>query len=275
MKEKLHTQCPTCQTTFAVTSSQLEAHDGLVRCGRCSAVFHADQHLRDPSVKTKQKRKTEPVRPAPVSGEPRPKKASKEKKRADDSQIRDADSAQDSALQPGEFVSAALAEVLVGKRRVRTRTVFWALGSLLFVTALLGQTTFFYATELSRYPQLNPWVRSACEWLKCEIRPRQNVDLIEILHTSVRPHPNHMNALRIQASLVNRASFTQPYPLMEVTLTNSNGAAIARRTFLPREYLKTPPKSAGMVPHVVVEGLLDISNPASSTGGYEIRLLPG
>ncbi len=39
------TKCPDCSTRFKVTDAQLEAHDGLVRCGRCRLVFNAREHL--------------------------------------------------------------------------------------------------------------------------------------------------------------------------------------------------------------------------------------
>ncbi len=41
------TQCLQCGTRFKVTAEQLEAHDGLVRCGRCHEVFNASEHLHD------------------------------------------------------------------------------------------------------------------------------------------------------------------------------------------------------------------------------------
>src|SRR5487761_2472709 len=41
------TQCPQCGTRFKVTGAQLDAHDGLVRCGRCHEVFDAGKHLHD------------------------------------------------------------------------------------------------------------------------------------------------------------------------------------------------------------------------------------
>ncbi len=41
------TQCPECRTRFKVTDAQLDAHDGLVRCGHCHDVFNAREHLHD------------------------------------------------------------------------------------------------------------------------------------------------------------------------------------------------------------------------------------
>src|SRR5512145_1036004 len=41
------TQCPECRTRFKVTDAQLDAHNGLVRCGHCHDVFNAREHLHD------------------------------------------------------------------------------------------------------------------------------------------------------------------------------------------------------------------------------------
>jgi len=83
------------------------------------------------------------------------------------------------------------------------------------------------------------------------------------------------NVLRIRVVMVNRASFPQPYPLMEVSLTDSNGLLLARRQFTPRQYLaESHPKDVNMASDVVVNALLDVTNPDGRASGYEIRLLP-
>lgn len=42
---RLITRCPQCETTFRVIPDQLNLAQGWVRCGRCTRVFEADQHL--------------------------------------------------------------------------------------------------------------------------------------------------------------------------------------------------------------------------------------
>src|SRR5947207_2252230 len=44
----MYTRCPECQTAFRITIAQLKARDGLVRCGRCDAMFRADLRLFAP-----------------------------------------------------------------------------------------------------------------------------------------------------------------------------------------------------------------------------------
>lgn len=274
MNDKLYTQCPSCETTFALTPAQLEAREGLVRCGFCSAVFRADQYLRPPPGSREGRARNGDLATAP--GPHRREPEQNQGRETAPESIADISLERDSTPQPDEFVTTALAKALTGGRSRRRRTMLWFLGVVLLLALLGGQVVFFYATELSRFQQFRPWVIWACERLGCEIRPRQNVGLIDILGTNVARHPTQARALRIRTSLVNRADFTQPYPRMEVTLTNQTGAVVGRRTYSAREYLKTPGAVArGMAPHVVLEGLLDIKNPDPRPGGYEIRLLPG
>jgi hypothetical protein len=173
-----------------------------------------------------------------------------------------------------EFVSADVAQLLSGKRRWRVAPpLVWLMGAVVLFVVLLGQIVYFYPTELARYPQLVPLVTRVCASLGCEVQAKQDVGLIEILRTTVGPHPKQEQALRVRAALVNRADFPQPFPLMEITLTNNTGEVIARRTFSPTEYLRSADVGDNMTPNVVVDSLLDISNPDPNPGGYEIRLL--
>ncbi|HNI74647.1 MAG TPA: zinc-ribbon domain-containing protein, partial [Accumulibacter sp.] len=43
----MRTACPACQTVFHVTSAQLRARSGRVRCGHCAAAFNALEQLVD------------------------------------------------------------------------------------------------------------------------------------------------------------------------------------------------------------------------------------
>ncbi|MFQ5934885.1 MAG: zinc-ribbon and DUF3426 domain-containing protein [Acidiferrobacterales bacterium] len=276
MSQALHTRCPACQTTFAVKRAQLRARDGLVRCGRCSAVFRADQHIlgeegTGAKRATKPKPRVKPPHQRRVAQQPRApeKKAPAQRKpRPDGHKRKDG-----GPVKAEEFLTPTLAKLFIGSQQSWVGVTFWAFGALALSAALAGQIVYFFASELARQPQLRPWVSAACNQLGCEIRPQRNVELIELVHTSIVPHPKRLNALRVRTSMVNRASFKQPFPLMEVTLTSRNGKVIARRTFMAHEYVGRPHRVGGMIPHVVVDGVLDISKPNPQPGGYEVRLV--
>ena len=274
MKDTLHTLCPACGTIFALTSAQLKARNGLVRCGRCAEVFRGDRHLVDasPSDKKARNRDTDTTKQTPKTEQ---EKRALKQKEGPTKQVKSAERGDDdpaSSLEE-EFVSTDVAQLLSGKRRWRVAPLVWLIGAVVLSVVLIGQIVYFYPTELARYPQLVPLVTRVCASLSCDVQAKQDVALIELLRTTVAPHPKRQQALRVRVALVNRADFPQPFPLMEITLTNSVGAIVARRTFSPTEYLKSADVGNNMTPNVVVDSLLDVSNPDPNPGGYEIRLL--
>jgi predicted Zn finger-like uncharacterized protein len=278
MSKTLLTRCPACDTTFSVTNAHMAARSGLVRCGRCATVFQAKHQLVEPAAANnkRQSKTTARAKATRVSNRKRsgnePGRVSKKQTTQPAPALTVEEDIADT-MSAEEFVTPALARIFLGNQQPRTRLVLWGLAALLLLVTLLAQSLYFYASELARQPQLGPWVAAACQHLGCVVRPRQDVTLIELLRTHVGPHPQRSDALRIRTSMVNRAGFAQPYPLMELTLTTSNGEIAARRTFLPQQYLGRAALSERMAPYVVVDGVLDITRPNTKSAGFEIRLV--
>jgi predicted Zn finger-like uncharacterized protein len=254
----MYTRCPWCQTIFNLTPAQLAVCQGRVRCGHCSKLFQADQHLIKPLPRT-------PAKPAdekrPAAEQPSRTAAPSAKPRA-------------RLPEPIPLISELSYHETQPLRA--TRTGFWIAGSVAWILVLSGQLLFFYPSDIA--PPEAPWrpaVTRLCETLGCSLAARQNMNLIELVETQVAPHPQYDKALRIRATLVNRATAVQPYPLVEVSLTNINGLTIARRGFTPAEYLQNPALARdGMPSHVAVAAQLDITHPDRRALGYEIQLLP-
>lgn len=259
----MFTRCPRCRTTFAVSDEQLQARGGVVRCGECHNVFRADRYLMD----------SLPRSGKPVSAGPGVATGASVKgtNAASPQREKRAESVREKLKHP----LPTLDELLWGKKRSRIRPVFWALGNILVLVILGAQIIYFYSTELAAVPELRPYIRMACTRMGCTIQPQVDAGLIELTQTRISPHPKYVGVLRLRASLINRASFSQPYPLMEVTLSNRRGALVGRRTFRPEEYLaKKIDKDEFMVPNVIIRAEIEFTNPARQPEGFEIRLLP-
>ena len=247
----MYTRCPECRTTFAVTNDQLDARGGIVRCGRCHHVFRADQQLMESIPRTQPVENKRQAQLAPVA----------------DTELTEKKTGASRPLP-------TLEELLWGKKRSRVKPVIWSLGSLLGLMALSVQITYFYSTELGRDPDLRPHVLRVCKYLGCSIKPQIDAGLIELTKTRVSPHPRYANVLRLRATLINRASFSQAYPLMEVSLSNRDGKLVGRRTYRPEEYLgKKKNLPQNMIPNVIVHAKLEITSPNRRADGFEIRLI--
>lgn len=253
----MYTRCPECQTAFKITVVQLKARDGLVRCGRCDSVFRADLRLfAAPAPGASEVESETQISFFPIGSD-------------EDSEFIDIGESNETEIPVVSDLS------LFYTPRRGLPTIVWVLTALPLVAALLGQFAYFYRNELAQLPQLRPALGEFCRWVECELPPLTANLVPELLKTKISPHPRYANVLRIRASLVNRTETVQTPPLMEVSLTDSAGHLLARRTFTPREYLGSrAAASAPLSPNVVANALLDVTNPEGKATGFEIRLIP-
>jgi predicted Zn finger-like uncharacterized protein len=287
MKDTLYTRCPQCRTVFRITAAQLEARGGRVRCGQCRAVFQAKDELFEtlppqtaaetasaaletpvPAAKTKK-------HAAAREGTKRPRGGATAAYTA---------TAATAGPVPGEQAEEVGIPTItdrrewpLGTRRRETRltSALWLAGSLLLALLLVTQAGYFYREELARYPTLRPALERFCRALDCRIELPRAPELIELLPaTRVEPHPRFENMLRIEVAMVNRAPFAQPYPWLELSLTDRAGNLIARRRFSPAEYLGREPEPDELLPADVVKRFtFDVTDPDGKSAGYEIRLV--
>lgn len=251
----MYTQCPQCHAIFHLTPAQIAARGGLVRCGQCAAVFRADQYMFDTLPEMLAPETSEDEAAAPASLKPARTPQQDDFRPSEDSQI------------------PTMNDVLLARPR-RPRRGLWMLASLVLLALLIGQLGFFYQNELAREPRLRPWIERACVYLDCVLPPLQDVGKIELAQATVMPHPDYAQALFLDATLINRAEFAQPYPLLEVTLTDSDGQPVARRTFRPQQYLPPGRPLMDMPSNVAVPVGLEFTQPDPRAVGYEVQLLP-
>ncbi len=253
----MYTRCPHCQTVFHVSPAQLEARGGMVRCGICANAFRADQNLFE-TLPSDSDTTTDITTTARVT-------TTEEITRTEPMESPPAAAATDDLPLMNEFP-------LTHKRR-RVPTALWYAGGVLLFALLAAQAAYFFAPQLARDARLRPWLALYCEKLGCDIKPPRGALPIDLAQTAVAPHPRYENALRLSAVLVNRAETMQPYPLMEVALTDSEGKLLARRQFTPAQYLEAPVAGRGLVPNVAVRAQIDVTNVDGRAVGYEIRLV--
>ncbi|HKQ29926.1 MAG TPA: DUF3426 domain-containing protein [Burkholderiales bacterium] len=290
----MYTQCPKCETVFHITLEQLKGHDGVVRCGRCDHVFSADQQLfsdipsnatEKPAVDKKPRDenpvKAKPIKPKPPG--PRTQKAKNPEPPAEEVEAAPAPwsppvepkAPRERARHTSKDAIDAL-ETPAHPLPSRRFSALWSVGIVLLAAMLVAQSAYFYRDQLAAYPELRPTLDEICAQLGCQVQPPYDAGRIELVQpTAIAPHPRIANALRLRATLVNRADKVQAHPYMQVTLTDNAGRILARRVFSPHQYLEqraTP--GTGMPPHLAVSALIDITNPDGKAVGYQIDFLP-
>lgn len=220
------TQCPECGTRFKVTKAQLDAHDGLVRCGRCHEVFDAGKHLHDDEPSPQLSLPIEPELPTGgINLAPIPNLPELEEEPA-------------TLAQQVQFVEELTDEVLEIPPRKTSWTAIFA--TLLLMLTLLAQSAYFFRIEIgTRLPGLKPLLEDYCSLLDCTIALPQKADLIVIESSELESDPNRGNVVTLHALTHNRAPYAQAFPSLELTLTSLQDQPIARRVFSPADYLQT------------------------------------
>ena len=263
------TRCPQCGTRFKVSYAQMETHQGMVRCGRCMEVFNARQHLHDdqPSPQLSLPildEEAEWRQPAQLP----PDYQAKPTERAPFTPIKQAE----------KFFVLKVSDEIQDQPAEKKRRWPQVVIGLPLLLLLLAQAGYFFRVELAaRLPGLKPALVAGCSLLNCTIPLPQQVDLMSIETSDLESSPVHANVITLNAVLRNNAPYAQSYPHLELTLTDTSDQAIARRTFLPTEYLKPgEDEIRGLQPKREASISLHLDTSALKAIGYRLLLFyPG
>ena len=305
------TKCPGCGTTFRVTPQQLQAQHGMVRCGRCASVFDGFKTLATlseltpleaaPTEVPREARPTaaettphaeevriEPVGEAPAAQPPQdapaatlqeappllPPQASEPIVLPDDvATLEPVTLVNAAAIAPEPLPYVPAASIKPAPRR---HTGGWAFGVLLLLAGLAAQGAYLYRSEIAAsLPEARPYLRQMCDLLRCTValpqRPRQiSIEASDLQATD----PANPGVIALTATLRNQATIELGYPALDVVLTNAKEHTVARRIFLPAEYLAAAkdPRS-GVAPNAEFTVRLDLDTGDLGAAGFRLDVL--
>ena len=151
------------------------------------------------------------------------------------------------------------------------RRLAWGLLILLALAGLAVQYVWYHFDQLARQDQYRPWFQELCPQLGCKVPSKVDISLLKSSNLIVRSHPEFQGALIVDAIIYNRASFSQPFPLLELRFADTGGQLIASRRFKPGEYLSG--EMAGkeeMPPQTPIHIALDILDPGAKAVNYSL-----
>ncbi|WP_100638081.1 DUF3426 domain-containing protein [Marinobacter salexigens] len=155
------------------------------------------------------------------------------------------------------------------------RTLTWSLIVLGLVGALVAQVVWFQFDRLSAIPELRPFYEKGCELAGCELKPLINVEAIQSRKLVVRTDPKNRNQLVVDAVIINRANFQQPFPAIALTFSNLNGDVVAHSIFTPSDYLADKAKELDTMPvETPVRIAISIRDPGRDAVNYNIAFRP-
>ncbi len=294
--------CPECQTSFRIAQAQLDSRRGLVRCGRCNAVFNAYDTLL-PELQTPPAAEPEPPAPEtpPPAAELAPTPAPMPEVEFEDESWLKAErpvlpklelppapqtEAQPASNQPAQKeqdstqpAQESAEDILLSelfKRKERPpagKAWLWGPVALLLFLTLGAQLAYFFRADLAAHlPEARPWLEQTCRTLGCTIPLPQDSEALRIEASSLETDPENKSRAILRLSLSNRSEQAVAWPHLILLLTDVNDTPLAQRPFMPVEYL--PPRSdpsQGIHPAQEQEINLELEIRGLSAYGYKME----
>lgn len=266
------TQCPECATSFKITEAQIVAHNGLVRCGRCHVVFNANKPSDDePNPQLSLPIEFEPLEGVTglipehgsVPGQPdlRPIR-----------NVPELEEKPKSLAEQIEFIEELTEEI--NPQPIRKRNWKSVLLALLLALTLVAQAAYFFRVEIAaRLPGVKPLLTQYCNLLACTISLPREIQQLVIESSDLESNPKLVNIVTLHALLHNRGTYAQAYPSLELTLTDLQDTAVARKLFHPANYLKGDvAQNQGIAPNRDLELSLPMDTSDLKPAGYRLFL---
>ncbi|HZW25856.1 MAG TPA: DUF3426 domain-containing protein [Gallionella sp.] len=326
------TLCPHCNTRFRIAGEQLEAHQGMVRCGHCMQAFDArpgfipdqpDPQLELPmadqvapasaptAVSVPAVQPVSPTEAAPVAelaakseaAQPAAEATKEEVSEppvdearieapvvtaeathdgsldfippaANDDAQSDEAQAESRLIQPVPLAGIVVDEEEEALPAPRKRRWPWIAASSLLALMLLLQAMYFFRVELAaRLPGLKPMLVGYCKALDCTVPLPRNPDLMSIESSGLEADPEHENQITLVALLRNRAAHVQAFPVLELSLNDTEDKVLARRLFKPADYLPaTENEAVGLRPNRELNIRLRLDTTDLRPTGYRLAL---
>jgi predicted Zn finger-like uncharacterized protein len=283
------TSCPQCDTQFLLNNELIAAYGGKVQCGSCEHVFNASDRLTEvdddtssadeyqAAIETTPAENTPPVNPlppvetAPFDTDP-DLTASKET-------LIDYIIGQPAATVNPKAEKEAAPEAVLNldgvNKKPRQHSFLSILISLLLLLVFIGLSVYFLRGKIaSEYPQLKPALERICKKLNCTIDLPKNLGLISIGNSDMQEDDDYQAVINLSSSLQNNATYSQAYPNIELTLTDSDDTPVIKKLIKPKDYLVSKKKLAqGLAPHEIANIKIALRVDEASVASYRILLL--
>ncbi len=154
------------------------------------------------------------------------------------------------------------------------RTALWTIMAIMLSMVFVAQIAHVFRTEVMvLLPQTRSYYVRLCESLGCMIGLPKLSNYLHIEASDLKAvDPSHPNEIQLLLSVRNRAPIELAYPAFELTLTNSLEQSVARRVFLPAEYLSPTAQTDGFKAGTELPIQLYLDTGALRAAGYRLYL---
>jgi len=239
----MFTQCENCRAIFRVNLREITVTKGKLRCGECYSIFDATKMLSN-TMPTPFQEIVDLETTSSFTVIPKTQKKTDADQTPHTISIHQSDKKSNKNLPYKKDTATAKTTHIFNK---------WLLIVVIFLAVLLPLQIYFNMK------------------FKASEEPLHEPEKIQMLSYNVFAHPNESGVLLISATMENIAKFKQPYPVIELQLSDSQSKVIALRRFRPHEYLQNQKKGLMLAKNQQSKIKLKINDPGSKATRFQFK----
>ena len=122
-------------------------------------------------------------------------------------------------------------------------------------------------------PIAEPLIGKFTEKFEVSIPVRRDLSKLQLLSARTEAHPTRSSTTLLRVRMINHAEIRQPYPWLEVSLTDQEGRLVARRALSPDNYLHNNDVDRTIGPKELKPVTIEFLTFPKQVEGYELKLL--
>jgi predicted Zn finger-like uncharacterized protein len=148
----------------------------------------------------------------------------------------------------------------------------WVAGVAALALLLLLQVIHAERNDLARSPTFGPLVAGAYALAGATALAPTDLSAYELRQWGAASDPAAASRLMLRASIVNRATYAQPLPLLRLSLQDRFGATLGMRDIGPADYLPGAGGERLLGPGERADALIRIVDPGAEAVGFELDI---
>lgn len=146
----------------------------------------------------------------------------------------------------------------------------WAIGAAVLMLALVAQVVHAERDQLIRNPAVGPLLARAYSLVGLPLSTPTDLAAYELRQWGAASDASQAGRLLLRASIVNRASYAQPYPLLRLALQDRFGTTVGVRDIEPVDYLPGTGTGNLLEPGQRADAEVRIVDPGKDAVGFEM-----
>jgi predicted Zn finger-like uncharacterized protein len=148
----------------------------------------------------------------------------------------------------------------------------WAVGVGVLLLLFAAQVVHSQRERLIQKPGFGPLIAQTYALLGQSLTVPTDLSAYELRQWGAANDPDETERLLLRASIVNRASYGQPYPLLRLALQDRFGSTLGMRDIEPKDYLPGSSEPGLLGPGQRVDAEIRIVDPGREAVGFEMDI---